>query len=48
MSLGIGILLLEEQVAIPERITEGGRSRLSTMNRGGRGAVHLPKRGGYG
>ena len=46
-SLGIGILLLEEQVAIPERTTEGGRSRLSTMNRGGRGAVSFPRKASY-
>ena len=47
IALGIGILLLEEQTSVPERNTEGGRSRLSTMNRVGQARIVYPYKGGY-
>lgn len=47
ISLGIGILLLEEQTALPERNTEGGRSKLSMMNKGHQVRVTYPYKGGY-
>lgn len=48
ITAGIAALLLEDRSAVPERKAEGGRHKLSTMNRGaGRGA-RFPSKGGYG
>jgi hypothetical protein len=48
ITLGIGILLLEQRHAVPEKKDSGGRQRLSTMNRGSGGRITYPYKGGYG
>jgi hypothetical protein len=47
ITIGIAILLLEDQVAIPELGHEGGRGRISMMNRDSGSNVSYPKKGGY-
>ena len=44
----IASVLLEDCVNIPEKKSEGGRQRLSIMNRATPGGLQSPRRGGYG
>lgn len=48
ITAGIASLLLEERTAIPEKKADGGRQRLSMMNRGTPGGIRHPTKGGYG
>lgn len=48
ITAGIASLLLEEKTLVPERKVEGGRHRLSMMNRGTPGGIRRPTKGGYG
>ena len=47
MSLGIGVLLLEEKTAMPEKDSSGGRSKLSIMNQGSRSRIVYPYKSAY-
>ena len=47
-SLGIGLVILEERGAIPERAQRAGRSNLSVSRRGSGSSVTAPRKGGYG
>jgi hypothetical protein len=47
ITAGIASVLLEERGAIPEKKADGGRQRLSMMNRGSSGGLRYPTKGGY-
>ena len=46
-SAGIAAALLEDRSLVPERKSDGGRSRMSIMNRGTQGKIVYPYKGGY-
>lgn len=48
ITAGIAAVLLEDRGAIPEKKADGGRQRLSMMNRGTPGGIRHPSKGGYG
>ena len=48
ITAGIAALILEEQTHVPEKKSEAGRHRLSSMNRGPGGGVVHHRKGGYG
>ena len=47
ISAGIAAVVIDDQEYIPERKAEGGRRKLSIMNRGSAGGINYPKKGGY-
>jgi len=44
----IASILLEDGTHIPEKKSEGGRQRITTMNRATPGGLQSPRKGGYG
>lgn len=48
ITAGIASLVLEEGHQVPEIKADGGRHRITTMNRGTPGGVKFPRKGGYG
>ncbi len=48
ITAGIASVLLEERGLIPEKKADGGRQKLSMMNRRTPGGVRFPSKGGYG
>ena len=47
IAAGIASIIIDDQEYIPEKKAEGGRKKLSIMNRGSAGGINYPRKGGY-